>query len=416
MSEHLFIRILPGVTDQVDWIATDGAGRRIGLVQKGSLAEAASKAAQRRLVLVVPGTAIVHTHARVPVKGGSKLRQAIPYALEDQLADDVESLHFAIGKRDDDDTFPVVVTARKNMLAWQARMEEAGLRPQAIVSDSSCVPETPNGCTIILDGELAYVHGPGDLNLVLEGMSLDQVLELSGVHVGDAATAAMPVNVYVAREQHEENAELIEFLSGQLPGLNSRVMVDGSLAHLAAGMFARDAINLRQGEFAPRGSPEKLWKPWRLVAGLAAAIVLVAIGGQALQLLLLKQQERELDAQMKTAFEEVFPDITLRGDPANQMRSLLAAMRSQAGSADPVFLDALAALSEASSGSEKGRVESVSFRNGVLDLKILVPSVEILDNIRQNMEKTGGFEVELESANPSGNEVEGRIQLKRARA
>ncbi len=416
MSEYLFIRLSPDAADQVSWITTDAGGRRIGLTQSGQLTEAAGKAAQRKLVLIVPGTEIVHTHARVPVRSGSKLRQAVPYALEDQLADDVENLHFALGKRGSNDLIPVAVTARDNMRRWLALMENVGLRPQIIVSDSSCVPDTPDGYTVIVDGELIHVHGPEGLELVFEGMGLDQVLELSGVHMGETESVSKPINLYLTREAHDRNAELLEFLSGQLPGLNSRVMVDGSLAHLAAGMFAREATNLRQGEFAPRGSPEKLWKPWRWVAILAAAVLLVGLGGQGLELLMLRKQEQALDLKMRTVFEEVFPDVPLGGDPANQVRSLLSAMRSQAGNTDPVFLDALGALSEASQGDWNGRIESASFRNGVLDLKILVPSVEVLERIRQNMEQAGAFVVVLESANPSGQEVEGRIQLQRVGA
>lgn len=416
MAEHLFIRISPQQSDTVSWIVTDGNGRRSGLEKNGSMSQAAEKVGQRKVVLMAPGTEITHARARVPLRSGSKLRQAIPYALEDQLAEDVENLHFAIGKRTDDGEFPVAITTRNNMQDWLAMLEDAGIRARAIVADTGCVPQTPGGVTVIIDNDLSYVHGPGEADLVLEGMNIDQVLELAGVHVGDEKTAALPVNLYLTREDHDRQSELIEFLSGQLPGLHTRVMVDGSLAHLAAGMFSRDPINLRQGEFAPRSSPEKIWKPWRLTAGLAAAVLLVLVGGEAAQLVILKQREKAMDQNITAAFREVFPDVTLRGDPANQMRSELAALRAAAGNADAFFLEALAALASATQAHKAGQVDSISFRNGVLDLKILVPSVEVLDRIRQSMEAAGNFDVQLESANPTGDLVEGRIQLRRASA
>ena len=35
----------------------------------------------------------------LPAKAGAKLAQMVPYALEEQLAEDIDDLHFAIGRR-----------------------------------------------------------------------------------------------------------------------------------------------------------------------------------------------------------------------------------------------------------------------------------------------------------------------------
>lgn len=414
MAEHLFIRISSQPDGDVTWITTDASGRRSGLEKRGSLAAAAQKAEAKKVILIVPGTEVVNAEARVPLRGGSKLRQAIPYALEDQLADDVDKLHFAIGKRSADGEYPVAVTDKQNMRDWLASLESVGLRAQSIVAESNCVPVTPGGVTVIFENETCLLHSADGADLVLEGMSVEDVLEIAGIHAGDEATAAMPVNLYMSREDHENNKDRLEFLADQLTGLNTRIMVDGAIAHLAAGMFSREPINLRQGEFASRASPEMTWKPWRLAAGLAVAVLLVLIGGEVAELAVLKNREQALDKDIAAAFTEAFPGVTLRGDPANQMRSELAALRAAAGSGDSFFLEALAALSTATQGQGAGQLDSIGFRNGVLDLKIIVPSVEVLDRIRQNMEGAGDFDVQLESANPSGNQVEGRIQLRRA--
>lgn len=413
MTEHLFIRMPLQSAGVVSWIETDASGRRRGLEKRGSLAEAAADVGRNSVVLIVPGTEVVQASAHVPVRGGSKLRQAIPYALEEQLADDVENLHFAIGKRSSEGDYQVAVTAKQNMRDWLAALENAGIRAKAIVADSGCVPETPGGLTLIMDGDQCLVHGSDNTDLVFEGMNLEHVLDFSGVHIGEEDSATLTINLYMSQEEYDREAERIEFLAGQLPGLNARVMADGSLAHLASGMFSRGAINLRQGEFAPRTSSENLWKPWRLVAGLAVALLVVLIGGEAVELAVLKNREAALDERISSAFAEAFPGVTLRGDPANQMRSELASLRAAATGGDSFFLEALAALATATQGQGTGQIDSIGFRNGVLDLKIIVPSVDVLDRIRQKMESVGNFNVQLESANPSGNQVEGRIQLRR---
>lgn len=414
MAEHLFIRLLTPSTNRISWIVTDAAGRRIGLEKQGNLEDVAARAGQHKVVLMVPGTEVIHTEAQVPLRGGSKLRQAIPFALEDQLAADVEDLHFAIGSRQDDNRYPVAVTARENMRRWLGMLESAGIRAHSIVADAGCVPETPGGVTVLVENDLSLVHTADGADLVFEAMPVEEILDLVGVHSGDEDSANMPVNLYIAREDHEKQAERLEFLGNQLPGLTTRIMVDGSLAHLAAGMLGRDSINLRQAEFAPRSSPEKMWKPWRMVAILAGLSLLVLVVGEAVQLGVLKNREAALQEQITATFAELFPNATPSGDPLRQFQSELTRLRAAAGNTDAFFLEALNALAAATRGANSGQLDSISFRNGVLDLKIIVPNVEVLDRIRQSMESAGNFEVELESANPTGNQVEGRIQLRRA--
>ena len=57
------------------------------------------RAAGRRVCVLVPGTDVLLAEPEFPVKAGAKLQQVVPYALEEQLAEDIDDLHFAIGKR-----------------------------------------------------------------------------------------------------------------------------------------------------------------------------------------------------------------------------------------------------------------------------------------------------------------------------
>ncbi len=50
-------------------------------------------------------------------------------------------------------------------------------------------------------------------------------------------------------------------------------------------------------------------------------------------------------------------------------------------------------------------------RAGVLELHLLAPSVEALDGIKQAMSRDGA-QVELQSANPRDQQIEGRLQVR----
>jgi len=55
-----------------------------------------SLAKGRRVVILLPNSDVVLTSVNIPSKNKKQLYQAIPYALEDTLAEDIEDLHFAI--------------------------------------------------------------------------------------------------------------------------------------------------------------------------------------------------------------------------------------------------------------------------------------------------------------------------------
>ena len=73
------------------------------------------------------------------------------------------------------------------------------------------------------------------------------------------------------------------------------------------------------------------------------------------------------------------------------------------------FLATLAAFTEAR--EPNSRVEALSFRNGVMDLRVQAPSVPVLDELARNVGAGGEFQVNIQSANPTDQGVEGRLQI-----
>src|SRR5688572_13130693 len=109
MAQWLLIRLARDPERDPTWLVADEVGRVAMPMRTGPLREAAPLAAGRRVCALVPGTDVLVTEADVPVKSGAKLHQVVPYALEEQLAEDIEALHFAVGKRQAGGRVPVAV-------------------------------------------------------------------------------------------------------------------------------------------------------------------------------------------------------------------------------------------------------------------------------------------------------------------
>ena len=111
MAEFLVIR-LDADTDAATWIAVDGDGTRVGAPGAGSLEEAGRLATGRDVIVLVPASNVLTTVVDIPVKRGRHLLSALSAALEEDLADDIENLHFAPGAERDDHAQPVTALGR----------------------------------------------------------------------------------------------------------------------------------------------------------------------------------------------------------------------------------------------------------------------------------------------------------------
>src|SRR5258707_12653400 len=153
MADWLLIR-LPRTPEQpATWLTVDPRGNPSGPPQSGPLSLAAPRAVGRRICVLVPGTDVLLTEPEVPLKAGTKLHQVVPFAPEEQLADDIDDLHFAIGKRAADSSrTPVAVIRRSLMDEWLTTLKSNGLDPESMYTESDLLPQNPGQAVALPEG------------------------------------------------------------------------------------------------------------------------------------------------------------------------------------------------------------------------------------------------------------------------
>src|SRR6185503_5144866 len=88
-----------------------------------------------------------------------KVLQAVPYMLEDKLAEDVESLHFALGARTEAGQLVAVVN-RARLRACIDALQDAGLKPASLIPDVCALAPEAGQAAVALDGDTALVRMP----------------------------------------------------------------------------------------------------------------------------------------------------------------------------------------------------------------------------------------------------------------
>lgn len=393
---------------EIEWITVDASGARLGPVQRGSLLDAAPHCATRRTIVLAPGTDVLLAEPIVPLKGG-KLMQVIPFALEEQLASDVDTMHFAIGRRDSRPGVPVAVASQARMDAWLAQLREAGIQPDSLYGESAMVPPTPNGVTLLIDGSRVYVRREATPGAVLDVEPLIEAVQL-GLASGEESREH--VTIFVSVDDYERERDLLEGLREFTASLQLKLLPDGVLSLLAAtAVQGAGAVNLLQGKYGVKKKLNVSFAPWRYAAILAGVFLVLHLGLKAWQYSHLKREAALLDGQIAEVYQVAMPGAAVP-DPAvarRQMEARLSALRG--GTPSGGMLATIGTLAEAIGRTPGTNVEALSYRDRTTDLRVLAPSVDALDQIR-HFATERGMTATIQSAAPRDSKYEGRMQFK----
>lgn len=397
MRETLYIRLRPGAPPQYRVDGPQNAGR----TDQADLDAVLAQAAGRRIVAFVSGTDVRLTAAAVPVRSRGKVLQAVPFALEDQLAEDVETLHFAIAPRQPDGAFPVAVVARDRMEAWLAPFYERGLRPEMLVPETLCLPDAgdarwgalaePATVTVRTGPYTGFCCKAGDFEAYLALADPDQQHPLR---------ILLPLDNPADYTRLERPAEL-------LPGFPT------ALDALLRDFDPRRALNLLQGCYSQQEDLRRLWLPWRAAAALVAAWLVLALAGNGIAAWRLGRELRAQDDANLARFHQLFPTETRVVDLAAQAEQQYRLLHG--GAAQPDLFLLLQRLAEALGANAGLTLDGLQFRDGALYLSLTGKDLQTLENLRTWFSQSAAdVNLDVQSANAGAEGVQIRLKLSRA--
>ncbi len=410
MAETLIIRLPENPEEDSTFVVVNNTGQLVNSPMAGPLEDATPLIGTRRVVVLVPSSDVLLTQAELPPARGNKLLQALPYALEEQIATDIERMHFAVGPRGDDGRYCAAAVDRETMEAWLTRLHEAGIQPKVVLPESLAIPlGPPQFTTLFIDDSEIVCTQPGESPSTFVDLSLDEVLDF--LEIGQDAQAPEDIMVFVGEHEQAKVAATLEHLRRQVASLDIQVLANGALPHLAVQASQNDNLNLLVGDFAPTASLGKHWQPWKLAASLLVALFVVTAAGKLAQGIALKQEEARLSAAIDQAFQQAFPGQRRQADLRRQIRSALGS--TEEGDSGSTFLQALELLAGSMRSASNSQIVDISFRGGVMNLKINAPNSVSLEGIADKMSESGQFNVNIAAANPKDDGVEGRLEIKK---
>jgi len=400
VADSLFIRLAEN--GAAAWATFAPTGQITSPVSRGALADARAAADGQRVAVLVPGIDVLSTQAGLPASSQARMRQIVPFSLEDSLAADVEGLTFAIGARLSPASAAVAVVSKAKLDAWLAELAAVGIVPQALYSETEGIPDVPATLLLLLEGSRVYARVPGQPPFVLDGMTVRETLEL--LQSGGIGEIKHVIAYADPRDQARFQAELTE-VADAFESAETKVAVDGLFPHLAATLAQRPGTNLLQGSYAPRSNWLELARPWRYAASLLAAAGALALALQGVEYWRLRRTDTELAAQVAESCQKLVG--TNRASECDAR--VQARLRASGSAAAETFLTTLDAIAAARDPAL--RIDALSYRNRTMDLQLVAADVDAIDKFAKSLEQTRRFKPKIESANQNNDSIEGRLQI-----
>jgi general secretion pathway protein L len=417
MAEFLVIRLGTDATVPASWIAVDDAGTRRTPPVMGPLEEARKDVGDREVIVLVPAGEASTLTCDLPAKG-ARLRAALPFALEEQVADEIENLHFAPGTRRSGGNLPVAVVAHERMNAWLERLREAGIRPARLIPEDHGLAFVPNTLSLLVDGDQMIFNDGVDLQFVIHGVGPVDVLMAAGIldeHgrvADDAAERSKHLLVYCLPTDEQRFADDWRSLLQQLDSVDINLLPDGVLPRLAVTVASGAGVNLLQGSYGESTDVGALFRPWRYAAMLLVGLGVLGVAGKAIDYVRLSSEEAALKEQFTAEYRKIRPDDTREVmDPLGTVTSIRRSFGTP-GSAPAVFLPTLQQLALAIQQNKDAGIQAISYRAGVVDVRLTAPDVATLDRIEKGISQSDRFIATIQSTDRVGDQVNSRIQIR----
>jgi general secretion pathway protein L len=194
MSEYLVIRLGEHPDQGVQWIAVDSSGAMRSAPASGTLLESQAEIGEREVIVLVPSAEVLTTSVDIPVRGGARLQAALPYALEEYLADDVDKLHFAAGPKRSSGRTPVSVVNHDRIKEWIDLLDAANIQASSLVADSYGLARIPATISMLLVENQVFINDGGDTELVMQDVSPGDALA-HGRSIDNETSATSPARL-----------------------------------------------------------------------------------------------------------------------------------------------------------------------------------------------------------------------------
>lgn len=314
-------------------------------------------------IVLVPSEHVLMIAAELPLASHRRRIEALPFAIEDRLAEPLDAAHVVLGGALGPRRYLAGVVRHEQMREWMAVLESAAMGHAALVPDALALPLPSAGrWSVDLAGGRAVVRTDDGGGFAIPETQLRSAWAAAGKPSCTAFGDRLPPE-----------------LAGDPPA----DMADAALEPLASRLVS-PPLNLRQGRYAAR---RVALSPLRRRVAIVAASGLLAHGAiAAAETVALRAIAGEKEAETRSLLAIAAPGRPAGGDVIAAAAEMLPAGNAAPGRFLPLLASASGVLTSA--GAE---LHALSFddRQGTLALEVKAPEAAALERVVAALEKSG---------------------------
>ena len=402
MANKTIIRLNEHSPNHAEWITVNELGRQVTEPEASTLNNFPDEYKTNVIIVLLPALDVTTTFLNLPIKSTNKIKKAIPFALEEDLACDINLLHFSFKKIKNNAYIPVSIIEKKKFHFYQQLLMECNIYPQDITSEIFGLPMIQRTVSVIVEPKKTLINNGLNKAYVLENENIRDLNDL----INEVKEDANHVQVYLDNSIQDQYKDLQE----EQENINIKLLAGSSLQKISQIIVNSNYVNLLQGEYAPKVKLSKFLKPWRYTAYLILALITILMANRTLSYIQLTKYEKNLSARFLYEYQNIQPNANNISDPIRIISGLKNANPVKTDTS--FFLTSLHELSKAMSSGKDILVTSITYQEDVTIIRLIGPNVTLIDTIRREINKNGIFQATILSTNQIANDVESRIEIK----
>lgn len=374
------------------------------------------------LIGLLPACAVLSTQVSVPGNQTRYIQQALPFAVEDQIAQDIDDMHLVLGSKYKSGSYRVLCTGHAQLSEFFAELNQeervAGLK--AIYVDSDLLDLETASLKILLSANQAFIlDAQGQANSIQADNLipyLDTLFLAPSEEEGDE-----PVNVELVLDKDaSEQSKLLIAEIEQYPHIQLAVKESSlnSFEYLCAEYFnlKKLPLNLCQGTYQISSRNQSVWSRWRAVAMIAGFGFLLQLGIFVAEGSYLSKQAEQVSQQALAHYKQAIP--TARNISVEKLPRIIKGQLNQLNAGGVEKLDFLDLLGEAGQQFNSNQYKtslvfhSINFssQRGELMLELHAKSFDQLESLKKAI-VDAGLTAKISSAVQEKDYFKGRISV-----
>jgi general secretion pathway protein L len=401
VSEFLTVRLSSQKEAIIPWLVWSSVQQEV--IASGEISgweqleQLSSYAEQRSIIVLMSASDVVLSQVEIPAGANRKIESMLPYLIEDEVAQDVDDMHFSILKK----TGNIVEVAGIDRDFLQSCIDELaslGMTVKRVIPDVLTVPVQQGVAAVQLGKEWLIRKGDSQ-GICVDSEWLELFSQSDWVKEGDNF---LPLTAYTPLPE-----------LGLADGQDWHFTPSPLVMQLLTEQALQSKVNMLTGSFRVKSSSMKYWRIWRKAAYAALVFLTVLIGYKLLETHRLEQQVQAYRAESERIFRVVFPErekIPTVSYLKRLMNDELNAL--QGGSAQGSVLQWLTPLPATLRSIQGMELQSIKFDSNRGEVRLETTSKDFQSFEQARVKLAEQFVVEQGQVNKNGDVVAGSFVLK----